>query len=98
MYLLPSVNIKLRPRLLAELKPGTRIVSHDFDMEDWKPDAKSTVRKNVFLWVVPAPVEGRWRVNFDLPQGARSCEIELKQKFQEIDGMEKVLLAECLPD
>ena len=87
MYLLPSVNIKLRPRLLAELKPGTRIVSHDFDMEDWKPDAKSTVRKNVFLWVVPASVEGRWRVNFDLPQGARSCEIELKQKFQEIDGL-----------
>ena len=58
MYLLPSVNIKLRPRLLKELKPGTRIVSHDFDMEDWKPDEKSTVRKNVFLWIVPAQIEG----------------------------------------
>ena len=87
MYLLPSVNIRLRPRLLSELKPGTRIVSHDFDMEDWKPDAKSTVRKNVFLWIVPARVEGRWRLNLDLPNGARSYDIEIKQKFQEIDGL-----------
>lgn len=87
MYLLPSVNIRLRPRLLSELKPGTRIVSHDFDMEDWKPDARSTVRKNVFLWVVPARVEGRWRVSVALPGGARAYEIELRQKFQEIDGL-----------
>ena len=87
MYLLPSVNMRLRPRLLSELRPGTRIVSHDFDMEDWKPDAKSTVRKNVFLWVVPARVEGRWQINLALPHGARSYELELKQKFQEIDGL-----------
>ncbi len=87
MYLLPSVNIKLRPRLLSELKPGTRIVSHDFDMEDWKPDARSTVRKNVFLWIVPAKVEGRWHADLALPNGARSYDIEIKQKFQEIDGL-----------
>lgn len=87
MYLLPSVNIKLRPRLLSELKPGTRIVSHDFDMEDWKPDAKSTVRKNVFLWIVPAKVDGRWHVELKLPNGARSYDIQIKQKFQEIDGL-----------
>jgi len=87
MYLLPSVNIKLRPRLLKELKPGTRIVSHDFDMEDWRPDQKSTVRKNVFLWIVPAQVGGRWRASVALPAGERSYEIEIKQKFQEIDGL-----------
>ncbi len=87
MYLLPSVNIRLRPRLLRELKPGTRIVSHDFDMEDWRPDQKSTVRKNVFLWIVPAQVGGRWRTTVALPAGERSFDIEIRQKFQEIDGL-----------
>jgi hypothetical protein len=54
MYLLPSVNLKLRPRLLAELKPGTRIVSHDFDMGDWTPLAVREVgRSRVFYWEVP---------------------------------------------
>ena len=79
--------MKLRPRLLKELKPGTRIVSHDFDMEDWRPDQKSTVRKNVFLWIVPAQVAGRWRTSIALPNGERSYEIEIRQKFQEIDGL-----------
>ena len=87
LYLLPSVNMKLRRRLLSELKPGTRIVSHDFDFEDWRPDQKSTVRKNVFLWIVPAQVEGRWRTTIALPAGERSYEIEIRQKFQEIDGL-----------
>lgn len=87
MYLLPSVNIRLRPRLLRELKPGTRIVSHDFDMEDWRPDQKSTVRKNVFLWIVPAQAGGRWRTTVALPAGERSFDIEIRQKFQEIDGL-----------
>ena len=86
MYLLPSVNIKLRPRLLR-LKPGTRIVSHDFDMEDWVPDQKSTIRKKVFMWIVPAQVDGRWRATIALPAGERSYAIEIKQKFQEIDGL-----------
>jgi ribosomal protein L11 methylase PrmA len=55
MYLLPSVNLKLRPRLLAELKPGTRIVSHDFDMGDWKPEvAREVSNSRIFLWTVPA--------------------------------------------
>ncbi|MDP2708015.1 MAG: methyltransferase domain-containing protein, partial [Burkholderiales bacterium] len=87
MYLLPSVNLKLRPRLLKELKPGTRIVSHDFDLQDWQPDQKSTVRKNVFLWIVPAQVGGRWGVTLALPAGERSYELEFRQKFQEIDGL-----------
>lgn len=55
MYLLPSVNLKLRPRLLKELKPGTRIVSHDFDMGDWKPETtRDTGRSRLYLWTVPA--------------------------------------------
>ena len=87
MYLLPSVNLRLRPRLLSELKPGTRIVSHDFDLGDWAPDAKSTVRKNVFLWIVPARVEGRWRIELATPGGARQYDLELKQKYQEVDGL-----------
>ncbi len=86
MYLVPSVNMRVRPKLLKELKPGTRIVSHDFELGDWKPDAKSTVRKNVFLWIVPAQVEGRWRTTIALPAGERTYEIEIKQQFQEIDG------------
>jgi ribosomal protein L11 methylase PrmA len=55
LYLLPDVNLKLRPKLLADLKPGTRIVSHSFDMEDWKPDAEETVDgRHLYLWTVPA--------------------------------------------
>ena len=87
MYLLPKVNMKLRSRLLNDLKPGTRIVSHDFDLEDWQPDQKSTVRKNVFLWIVPAKVDGRWRMRIALPAGTRAYEFEWRQKFQELDGL-----------
>lgn len=54
LYLLPEVNLELRPKLLRELKPGTRIVSHAFDFGDWKPDKQFEVNGNkVFLWVVP---------------------------------------------
>jgi SAM-dependent methyltransferase len=54
LYLLPSLNQKLRPKLTRELKKGTRIVSHDFDMGDWKPEATSTVDgRTVYLWVIP---------------------------------------------
>lgn len=70
MYLLPDVNLKLRPRLLA-LQPGTRIVSHDWDLGDWQPDRTVTVEvpdkavgrerfSRVHLWRVPAPVQGLW--------------------------------------
>ena len=54
LYLLSGVNLRLRPKLLAELKPGTRIVSHGFDMGDWKPAATHTVgTSTVYYWVVP---------------------------------------------
>jgi|SRR5580704_5344897 SAM-dependent methyltransferase len=55
LYLLPSVNMKLRPKLWRELKPGTRVVSHTFDMEDWKPDKVEEVGgSQIFLWVIKA--------------------------------------------
>jgi ribosomal protein L11 methylase PrmA len=55
LYLLPSVNEKLKPRLLAELKPGTRVVSHAFDMGDWKPQQTLDVNgRKMYLWVIPA--------------------------------------------
>jgi len=86
MYLVPRVNERLRPRLLT-LKPGTRIVSHDFDLQDWRPDEKHTIRKNVFLWIVPAQVAGRWHARLALPGGALNVDFELKQHFQELDGV-----------
>jgi hypothetical protein len=89
MYLLPGVNMRLRPSLLA-LKPGTRIVAHDFDLGDWQPDVKLTVRKNVMLWIVPAKIQGRWRLQFPLPGGAQNWDMDIRQKHQEIDGVVRV--------
>lgn len=59
LYLLPSLNLKLRPRLLKELKPGTRIVSHDFDMGDWEPEQTVKVGADtIYLWTIPGPAPG----------------------------------------
>src|ERR1700758_1368709 len=68
MFLLPSINIKLRPKIL-DLKPGTRIVSNTFDMEEWKPDETIEAEKGctswctAYLWIVPAKVEGTWQLS-----------------------------------
>lgn len=90
MYLLPGVMMRLRP-LLLNLKPGTRLVSHDFRLEDWNPDVTTQIRKNTFLWIVPAKVAGRWEMKFALPgvdqaMAAHAVTLELRQKFQEVDG------------
>ncbi len=54
LYLLPNVNLKLRPKLLRDLKPGTRVVSHSFDMDDWKPDKEQEVNgSRLYLWIIP---------------------------------------------
>jgi SAM-dependent methyltransferase len=54
LYLLPNVNLRLRPKLLKELRPGTRVVSHSFSMDDWKPDKQETVDGNIiYLWTIP---------------------------------------------
>jgi ubiquinone/menaquinone biosynthesis C-methylase UbiE len=89
LYLLPRVNIELRSRLLAELKPGTRVVSHDFDMGDWQADLRVTVRgagSEVYYWVIPAQVAGRWQVKAAAPRGRQSFEVEFRQKYQELEG------------
>jgi precorrin-6B methylase 2 len=78
MYLLPSLNMKLRPKIL-EMKPGTRVVAHAFDMEDWLPDQTEMVsERRAFLWIVPAKVAGVWTS----PNG----ELKLTQKFQALEG------------
>ncbi len=86
MFLMPEINLKLRPRIL-DLKPGTRIVSNSFNMGEWAPDETVSVDSTKLgcetyftanFWIVPAKVEGRWM----LPQG----ELTLKQNFQEISG------------
>jgi len=97
LYLLPDVNIALRPKILAELKPGTRVVSHDYDMREWRPDAEQAIpapdktvgmRKEsmVYLWIVPARVEGEW--TFELSSGGktRRTRLVLQQRFQFVSG------------
>jgi hypothetical protein len=88
MYLLPRVNLELRPRLLTELKPGTRVVSHDFDMGDWKPDLRASVRgpgSEVYFWVIPARVAGLWKLQSGATGGGQDYELDITQKYQEIN-------------
>jgi hypothetical protein len=84
-YLLPFMMLKLRPVLLG-LKPGTRVVSHDFDFGDWRPDQKTSVRKNVFLWVVPASVAGRWHGRLPASPIERLLDLELSQRYQDVSA------------
>ncbi|MDQ3486720.1 MAG: class I SAM-dependent methyltransferase [Acidobacteriota bacterium] len=83
MFLLPQINVKLRPKIL-DLKPGTRIVSNSFTMEDWEADETATVTEdctswcNALLWIVPAKVEGTWTTT----QG----DLVLKQQYQMVSG------------
>ncbi len=84
MFLLPEVNLKLRPRILSDMRPGTRVVSHAFDMGDWRADAVERVGgSRVYLWIVPAPVEGRWELK--RADGGRA-EVVLKQSYQQVQG------------
>ena len=83
MFLLPSINMKLRPKIL-DLKPGTRVVSNSFTMEDWEADQTETISGDctswctALLWIVPAKVDGAWQ----MPQG----ELKLTQTFQKVTG------------
>ena len=83
MFLLPSINMRLRPKLL-DLKPGTRIASNTFSMEDWEADETATITEGceswctALFWIVPANVAGTWQT----PQGA----LTLTQQFQRVTG------------
>lgn len=87
MYLLPSLNMKLRPQILA-LRPGTRVVTHAFNMEDWEPDESSDIDgRRVYFWVVPAHVAGRWAMELSGGGASEKLSINLEQKFQKIEGV-----------
>jgi SAM-dependent methyltransferase len=83
MYLLPALNLKLRPTILA-MRPGTRVVSHSFTMDDWEADEISSVDgRRAYFWIVPANVQGTWRIS--LPGGATQ-DVSIDQRYQKIEG------------
>ena len=101
LYLLTELNLQLRPKLFKDLKPGTRIVSHEFDMGNWKPDSIGSVRNvkllyspdyptekdvDYYYWVIPANVAGVWRWTIATPKGEQEYTLHLVQKFQEVSG------------
>lgn len=96
MYLFPQVIMRLRPRILAELKPGTRVVSHDFDMDNWRPDDHRKVSvpdkpfgppsSEIYLWIVPANAAGVWRWRLDVGGVPIAYELALQQTFQMLAG------------
>ncbi|WP_417615263.1 methyltransferase domain-containing protein [Oceanisphaera sp.] len=84
LYLLQSINLLLRPRLLTELKPGTRVVSHSFDMGDWLPDDRCyAAGAHIYQWVVPANVAGVWQWQAGDQQ---HFSVALTQKFQQLNA------------
>ena len=86
LYLLPALNMKLRPTILA-MRPGTRVVSHSFTMEDWEPDETSAMDgRRAYFWVVPASVMGTWQ----LDAGGQKTELSIDQTFQKINGSVKL--------
>lgn len=97
IYLLPEVNLMIRTRLLATLKPGTRIVSHDYGMGEWQPDYQTELaapgktvglsqRSKIYYWVVPGRAAGRWFWRL-VPEGKPiDFELALQQNFQMIEG------------
>ncbi len=83
LYLLPELNYQLRPTLL-KMKPGTRVVSHAFDMADWQPDSEIDNPARGYFWIVPADVSGEWILpNFDLQTSAI---LSLSQRYQHVGG------------
>lgn len=86
MYLLPALNLKLRPQILA-MRPGTRVVSHSFSMDDWEPDETSSLDgRRAYFWVVPANVAGAWTLELQGGGVAEKFELTLEQRFQKLEG------------
>ncbi len=88
LYLRDDVNLKLRPKLLRELAPGTRVVSHDFDMADWEPDRVQSVRTRerehrLYFWLIPARAAGMWRSRIN---DGEATPLALTQEFQKVAG------------
>jgi hypothetical protein len=86
MYLLPALNLKLRPQILG-MRPGTRVVSHSFNMDDWEPDETSSMDgRRAYFWVVPATVGGTWAFEATGGGAADKSELTLEQRYQKLEG------------
>jgi hypothetical protein len=90
LYLTEEVNLRLRPKLLRELRPGSRVVSHDFPMADWPPDRLQRVRgpsrvHTLYVWLIPGAFAGRWQLTFG-EADPRTATLELTQRFQLLKG------------
>jgi SAM-dependent methyltransferase len=84
LYLLPHINLQLRPRLLTELRPGSRIVSHAFNMGDWRADREDMLDgRRIFLWIVPAVADGEWILS---DGRGETYQLTLEQRFQDVTG------------
>ncbi|MEP0916239.1 class I SAM-dependent methyltransferase [Leptolyngbya sp. DQ-M1] len=92
LYLLPRINLELRPKLLSELKPGSRVVSHAFSMGDWQPDQRTTIDdRTAYLWIIPAQVEGTWTGTLSTQSGQSiPYTLQMKQSFQNASAMAQV--------
>jgi SAM-dependent methyltransferase len=86
LYLLTGLVNRLKPKLMNELKPGTRIVAHDFGFKDWTPDRSVNISKNYYLYVVPARVAGTWRVEATLGDTPYLYHVDIQQDHQKIRG------------
>ena len=97
LFLLETVNLRLRPKLFAQLKPGSRVVSNSFSMRDWTPDRKishpSAYDKVIYFWTIPAPLGGTWTWQSKLGQKEVSGALKLEQEFQAVQG--KAALADA---
>jgi hypothetical protein len=86
MYLLPALNLKLRPQILA-MRPGTRVASHSFTMDDWEADETSSMDgRRAYFWVVPANVMGTWMLEVTGGGASEKMELTLEQRYQKIEG------------
>jgi Methyltransferase domain len=98
LYVLPEMMVSLRPKMLSELKPGTRIVSHDYHFREWNPDGRVTFdvpekneavgfsQTSIFLWIVPAAVGGRWQLEYAGVKPSGPVTLDFRQLFQNVNG------------
>lgn len=91
LYVKEEMNLKLRPMLLQKLKPGARIVSHNYGMGEWQPDELKVIKSSfdnhkIFLWIVPADVSGLWEWTNPTENGIVNFKMALYQKFQKVEG------------
>jgi hypothetical protein len=108
LYLLPDVNMVLRPKILADLRPGTRVVSHDYGMGLWRPEVEEIIpapdktvgarkESTVYLWIVPARVGGAWDLDIHVGKRSRRYPLTLDQQYQVLTGSVLVQGKKAMP-